>query len=183
MEIIKYYEIVVVGNAKGGVLYAPPSWPFPIAHDGEEVHNWESLILTLQDGPYRNFNMCVGHANIVSEQMKEVLEKFLDSNSELEFLPVRVISKEYGDRIFYIMHFTKVYDVIDEKHTVYVPGTDAIIKLRVDYNKVKDLNIFNSQPVINDVIISDKVRRELKRNKLDDGIEFLPIYCEKEDNE
>lgn len=36
-NIIKFYKIIVRGNARGGVLYAPKSWPRPIAIDGEEV--------------------------------------------------------------------------------------------------------------------------------------------------
>lgn len=183
MEIIKYYEIVVIGNAKGGVLYAPPSWPRPIAHDGEEVHNWESLILTLQDGPYRNFNMCVGFANVVSEALKEVILEVVGENPDLEFLPIQVISKEYGNQTYYIMHFKKIFDVIDTLRTTYVPNTDSIIKLCVDYEKVKNLKIFNSRPYINDVIVSDELRRAIKRKHLDDGIEFYPVYCVKDDNE
>lgn len=39
----KYYKFIVIGNDKiGGVLYAPPNWPYPIAKDGEEIKNWES---------------------------------------------------------------------------------------------------------------------------------------------
>ena len=182
MELVKFYEIIVRGNAKGGVLYAPPTWPTPIARDGEEVCNWKSLVLTLQDGPYRNYNMCVGQANIVSEQLKNVLAEYCESNPNIEFLPVKVTSDEYGDRIYYIMHFKIVFDVIDEKRTLYVPGTDSIIKLRLDYNKVEKLKIFNSRPYVNDVIVSEDVRKAIKRHHLDDGIEFLPIYCEKDNN-
>ena len=67
MNLIKYYDIIVRGNARGGVLYAPPSWPRPIAIDGEDVKNWQSLVVELKYGPYRNFNMCVGNANIQAE--------------------------------------------------------------------------------------------------------------------
>ena len=42
------------------------------------------------------------------------------------------------------------------RSTIYVGGTDSILRLRLDYEKVKALNVFNSQPVINDVIVSEK---------------------------
>ena len=177
MDSIKFYEIIVRGNARGGVLYAPKSWPRPIAIDGEEVKNWQSLVVELKDGPYRNFNMCVGNANIVSEHLKQVIQDVVGPHPYLEFLPIQATSEEYGDRTYYIMHFKKIFDVIDKENTVYVPGTDSIIKLRVDYNKVKGLKIFNSQPYINDVILSDDVRKAIMRNHLDDGIEFMPVYC------
>ncbi|EJX04898.1 hypothetical protein EVA_06996, partial [gut metagenome] len=43
--------------------------------------------------------------------------------------------------------------------------------------KVKELKIFNSQPVINDIIVSKEVYKAIKKNKLDLGLEFMPIYC------
>ena len=34
----KFYRFIVKGNdKKGGVLYSPKSWPYPIAVDGQEV--------------------------------------------------------------------------------------------------------------------------------------------------
>lgn len=179
--IIKYYKIVVRGNARGGVLYAPPSWPRPIAKDGEDVRNWESLVVELKDGPYRNFNMCVGFANVVSEAFKDLIQNTIGDNHDLEFLPIQVISEKYGNRTYYIMHFRKVFDVVDTQHSTYVPNTDSIIKLCVDYTKVKDLQIFNSNSYSNDVILSNELRLAIKRNHLDDGIEFYPIYCVKEE--
>ena len=75
------------------------------------------------------------------------------------------------------MHFKKVFDVLDKENSVYAPNTNSVIKPWVDFEKVGTLKIFNSQPYINDVIISDEVRRALKRKHLDDGIEFMPVYC------
>ena len=178
MNLIKYYDIIVRGNARGGVLYAPQSWPRPIAIDGEDVKNWQSLVVELKYGPYRNFNMCVGNANIVSESFKAVIDEVAGNNPDLEFLPIRATSIEYGDRDYYIMHFKKVFDVLDKKNTVYAPNTNSVIKPWVDFEKVGTLKIFNSQPYINDVIVSDDLRRAIKRKHLDDGIEFMPVYCE-----
>lgn len=75
------------------------------------------------------------------------------------------------------MHFKKIFDVIDTKNTLYVEGTDSVIKLKLDYNKVKDLKVFNSQPAINDIIVSDEVRKSIRKKKLDLGLEFMPVYC------
>lgn len=117
-------------------------------------------------------------ANMVNQDLKELLQSFISNDDDVEFLPVKAISELYGNQIYYIMHFKKIFDVIDTKNTIYVKGTtDSILKLKLDYNKVKNLNIFNSQPVINDVVISNEVRKSIKKNKLDFGLEFMPIYC------
>ena len=100
---IKYYKIIVKGNDKiGGVLYAPDNWPYPIAKDGEEVKNWNTLIVKLRDGEYRPFHLCIGGANLVNQEMKELFETYIKNNDDIEFLPVKTVSEIYGDRIYYI---------------------------------------------------------------------------------
>ena len=40
------------------------------------------------------------------------------------------------------MHFNKVYDVIDKENSVYIAGTDSIIKPVLDYHKIKRFGYF-----------------------------------------
>ena len=50
---VKFYRFIAKGNdKKGGVLYSPKSWPYPIAVDGQEVKNWDYLVVELKDGIY-----------------------------------------------------------------------------------------------------------------------------------
>lgn len=174
---ITYYKIIENGYSSTGVIYAPKEWPYPIAEDAQPVKNWQSLVLELKDGPYCHFHKVVGWANVVSKEFKDLLLSFVGENDYLEFFPVKIVSKQYGDKEYYIMHFTKIFDVIDKENTVYGPGDNNIIKPRLLFEKVKNLKIFNSQPMINDVIISNDVRKAIIKNKLDAGIEFWPIFC------
>lgn len=177
-----FYEIVVKGNHKGGVLYAPHDWPYPIASDGKKVKNWQRLVLELKDGPYRSFFSCVGEANVVSKAFMDVILSFVGSDNDyLEFLPVRIVSDKYGDAIYYILHFKKIFDVIDKDSTTYVPHTDAIMKMKLDQDKVKGLSIFNSLPVVNDIFVSDALRSAIIKNNLGSEIEFMPIFYGRKD--
>ena len=120
---MKFYKLIVKGNDRiGGVLYSPPKWPYPIARDAQPVQDWQSLIVELRDGQYRHFHACTGGANLVSHEMMTLLRTFNNDEDKLEFLPVKAISKEYGDRKYYIMHFKIIYDVIDTLKTIYVKG-------------------------------------------------------------
>lgn len=176
---MRYYRFIVKGNDKaGGVLYSPENWPYPIARDAEEVKNWQSLVVELKYGTYRPFHACTGGANLVSQELKDLLLSFCSDNTYLEFLPIRAVSKEYGDKVYYIMHFKIIYDVIDIQNTIYVDGTDSVIKLRLDSKKVQGLKIFNSRPAVNDVIVSEDVYRAIKKKGLDMGLEFMQIYCD-----
>ena len=173
----KFFKLIehAYGNPSG-LIYITKGGKYPIAYDGEPVKNWENMSFTLKDGVYSDFSPCVSHANLVSVVFKEIIEKFIPEDYPIEFLPVPVESEQYGNRQYYIMHFTKIFDVIDKKHTVYVDGTDCVIKMALDYNKCKDLHIFNTRPVVNDVIVSGEVRRMLRKYKLDLGIEFWQIH-------
>lgn len=177
----RFYRLSVIGDDKvGGVLYSPPEWPYPIARDAIEVKNWQSLTVELKYGMYRHFHACTGGANMVSEELKDLLLSFVGKSEDIEFLPVKATSKEYGDRMYYIMHFKKIFDVIDKENTIYVPGTDSIVKLRIDYEKVRNLKVFNSQPAINDVIVSKDICNAIKKNKYTLGLDFSPIFCKDE---
>lgn len=173
---MKYYKLIDDGYDKvGGMLYAPSEWPCPIAVDAMEVKNWQNLTVELRDGKYCPFLSCNAGANMVSEEMKDLLLSFIGDNDNIEFLPVTAKSKEYGDRTYYIMHFKIIYDVIDTEKTVYVPGTDIIIKVRIDQEKAKGLKVFNSRPAVNDVIVSEDVYQAIKQKKFDTGVEFVLV--------
>ena len=173
---MKYYELIENGyDKRAGVLYAPSGWPCPLAVDTMEVKNWQNLRVELRDGKYCSFHECDAGANMVSEELKDLLLSFIGENENIEFFPVTATSKEYGNKTYYIMHFKIIYDVIDVKNTVYVPGTDIIIKVHIDQEKAKGLKVFNSQPAVNDVIISEDVYQAIKRNKLDIGLEFVLV--------
>lgn len=182
---VKFYRFAIQRcHERTGVLYTPPTWPYPIEQDGEEVKNWKSLVVELKGGEYCPFHFCIGGAKMVNEELKNLLESFVKIASDIEFLPVKVISPEYGDRIYYIMHFKKIFDVIDSEHTLYVEQTGDIAKLRLAYDKVKNLHVFNSQATIYDavvskydIIVSEEVRNTIKKNKLDSGLDFIPVYC------
>lgn len=174
--VVKYYKIIVDGyDELGGVFYAPSNLPYPITRDGEDVGNWHPPIIELKDGIYRHFNLCNG-SYMLSEEFKNILCSYIPMDYPVEFLPVLISSVDYGNRIFYVLHFTKIFDVIDKQNTIYIEGTDIVLKVRLDYEKVKNLHLFNSQPV-NDVIVSAKLRNRLKKEGLDKGVEFVPIYC------
>lgn len=181
--VIKYYKLIADGYSDTGVMYAPKEWPRPVAKDAVPVENWQSLVLELKDGPYCHYNKIVGSANVISKELKELLQSFLNNGDDyLEFLPVKVVSKEYGDKKYFIMHFKKIFDVIDSDNTVFGPcgrTVHDVILLRVLYEKVKDLKVFNFRPLLNDVIVSEDIYKAIIKNKLKKGIDFQPIYCVK----
>lgn len=174
---MKYYSIVLDGNDKiGGVLYAPKGVRHGIVKDSIEIDkNIIGMKFTLQDGAYTHYMGANIGANFVSSELKQLIESYIPNNYPLEFIPVQILSEIFGNKEYFIMHFTRIFDVIDTENTVYIPGMNSIIKVCLSQEKVINLHIFNSQPSINDVIISEKLRKDMKKLKMDVGIEFTQL--------
>lgn len=150
---------------------------------GEIVNDWVPPTLELINGGHGDYLFGPGATKIISEELKELFETYDCEKSCLEFLPVNVVSKEHGDRRYYLVHFNCIHDVIDKDVTIYVPTTKSIIKVGLDYRKVKDLDILNTRPIVNDLIVSERLWSEMKKRKLTKGIAFLPICCGHTENE
>ena len=177
----KYFKWISDGYYKpGGVLYAPKSITSQIAKDGEEV-KYKDVIFTLKDGIYMPYHYGVGGANLVDDDLKCVIEKYINEDYPIEFLPVKAQSEEFGEKRYYILHFKAIFDVLDRDNCVYntfMPKEDSSIILScLSSNKVSGLHIFNTRKYINDIIISDELRKSIKKNKLDIGIEFCRVKC------
>ncbi len=79
IEKMNCFRIIMNGyDEEGGVVYGPKERLKSIALDGEVVDSLETLRLELKDGKYCSFHSCVGNANIVDEEMKILLEKYVD---------------------------------------------------------------------------------------------------------
>ena len=118
------------------------------------------------------------NADFVNEELKNLILENVPENYPLEFYPIRVKSEEYGDKLYYLIHFKVIFDVIDEKSSVWAGPN--IAKPWIDYEKAKDLDFFNASYAINEIIVSDKIKKLMKQKKLDLGIEFCKVpYIEK----
>jgi len=172
----RFYLFMPNGYEREAGIISSPDWNVcPIIHDGDGFLHNTDFIYELKDGKFCHYQLGPWGINLVDDELKNILESYAEKEY-IDFIPVMVRSKEYGDRQYNIVHFKKIYDVIDEENTVYGPAGN-IIKLRVDYAKVKNLHVFNSQPIINDLIISTKVYKDIKKRKLNFGTSFGPIYC------
>lgn len=177
MNVLKYYRLILDGkDREGGVMTELPNIHYPKVLDGEEVTDWKAIVIELRDGKYRPFDMGPECENVVNEELKCLLEPYCEPGC-VDFLPLQVTSKEYGDKIYYIVHFTKIYDVLDKENTVYIETTGSIIQPAFDYEKVKSLHVFNYRPFTNDIVVSEEVFKAIKKNKLDLGMNVAPAYC------
>lgn len=173
----KYNRIFFSAYSKCGVIYPMGKDINNTIEDGYPIVGFENIQFELRDGIYCDFMHCVGIGKFVSEAMKELLSKYISEEDEVVFIPVTVHSKDSGDREYFFMHYNKIKDSIDYENSTMNPETNEVIKIAIDYNKVKGKEIFVIPSPLNNLVVTNKVMREIIKSKLKFGISFFPIYC------
>jgi len=170
----KHFYRIVLKFIKGhGVLSAPRGTDSRFGVEVLPVEYWENIEFTLKNGIYLPFMNSNTTANFANEELKDLILEIVPANYPLNFYPIKVKSEEYGDKTYYLIHFNIIFDVIDEKNSVWI--VNSIAKPFIDYEKAKDLDFFNSKARINGIMVSDKMRKLMKNRKLDTGIEFAKV--------
>ena len=170
-----YYSLMI--NAyedAAGSIDSPNCDFYPKRLDRDDINISDEFIYELNDGMFCHFHMAPHGINLVDSILKDLLEKFAEKEF-VEFIPVMIKSKEYGDKQYFTVHFKKTYDVIDFVNS-YCDPPGCVIRMCVDYNKVKNLHVFNSAQSPN-IIVSTKVYKEIKKRKLNFGLSFGIIRC------
>lgn len=109
--------------------------------------------------------------HLMSEKLMELIKRNLTGKEHIDWISATINN---GDekRIYYIPRFEKKLDVLDEKNTMYVKGTDHIIRPHFSLEKIKDLTIFH-KPDSNEfwriptgLYINDILRKGIIKEKI-----------------
>jgi len=173
MKRKQFYRFLLKDIKGQGVLFAPKGTDTRFGEDVFPVENWENTEFTLKGGIYLPFMNSNTTANFANEELRNLIQEIVPADYPLEFYPIQVKSEEYGDKIYYLIHFKIIFDVIDEKNSVWV--VNSIAKPWIDYEKAKNLDFFNSKARINGIMISDKMKKLMQQRKLDIGIECKKV--------
>lgn len=170
-----YYSLMLNAYEDSAGNIDSPDWDScPEILNGEDANIDGEFIYELVDGRYCHYHRAPHCVNIVDDVLKDLLEEYTEKEF-VEFIPVLVKSKEFGDRQYFIVHFKKTYDVIDFANS-YCDPPGYVIRMCVDYEKVKNLHVFNYEQGYN-IIVSTKVYKEIKKRKLNFGLSFGIIRC------
>lgn len=170
-----FYELILKYNKNHGVLIAPEGTDSRFGEDVLPVKDWENIVFKLDKGIYLPFMNSNTVAYFANKELKQLIEENIPQNYPLELLPIETHSRQYGKRIYYLIHFTKIFEITDKENSIRIPETNSIVKPYIDYEKAKDLDFFNSDIYINEIIVSDKIKKLMKKHKLDTGIKFKEV--------
>lgn len=173
MKRKKFYRFLLKDDKRIGVLYAPLGTDTRFGVEVLPVSGFEDMVFILKGGIYAPFMNSNTTAYFVNKELKVLIQDVIPIGYPIEFYPISVKSKEYGDKIYYLVHFKIIFDVIDEKNSIWLAG--SIVKPFIDYKKAEKLDFFNASNAINEVIVSDRIKRLMKKQRLDAGIEFKEV--------
>jgi hypothetical protein len=116
---------------------------------------------------------------LMSERLKSVIDNNLTGNEAIDWIECKVIGLN-DVRSYYILRFNKLLDVLDINKTLFVDGTDHIIKPVFDLQKITVFSIF-PKPLSDDlwritpgIYISEKLKKQLQKEKMT-GLDFEKV--------
>ena len=116
---------------------------------------------------------------LMSEKLKSLIEANLTGNEQIDWIQCKVKSRS-EERTYFILRFNKMLDVLDMQKTMFVQGTDHIIRPVFASLKISTYSIF-SKPSSNDLwkitpglYVSDVLKKTLQKAKLT-GMDFEKV--------
>lgn len=113
---------------------------------------------------------------LMSEKLKSLVSDNLTGKEGISWIIARISGNgEY--RNYYIPRFESMLDVLDEQKTMYIKGTDRIIKPCFSLAKVNSFSIFHKPSayslwkITSGLYVSDELKKAIQKEKLT-GIDF-----------
>ena len=113
---------------------------------------------------------------IFSEPLKQLIQENVSEAANIDWIKMSV--EHFQDkRQYYILKFNELHDVIDKENTLYVRGTDNIIRpcfRKINFDKVQIATIptsGNLWKITSGVYVSGKLKKAIEKSGTP-GIEF-----------
>jgi hypothetical protein len=116
---------------------------------------------------------------LMSERLKSLIETNLKGNEQVDWITCNVKNGN-EERPYFILRFNKILDVLDMQKTMFVQGTDHIIRPVFAASKISSYNIF-SKPSSHDLwkitsglYVSEALKKAIQKEKIT-GVDFEKI--------
>lgn len=113
---------------------------------------------------------------ILSEKFKEVVENNLTGEEGIDW--IKAIVKGNGEkRVYYILRFNKILDVLDKEMTLFDRGSDSIIKPYFSLSKIHFLSVFyrpqarDLWKITSSIFVNNNLKRKIQKEKIS-GVSF-----------
>jgi len=113
---------------------------------------------------------------ILSEKLKTIIENNLTGKEGIEWISAK-INGNGEQRIYYILRFKKLLDVLDTEKTIFNELTGGVIIPRFSLEKVQNFSVFHRPTayplwrIPSGLYISDKLKKAIQKEKCT-GVSF-----------
>lgn len=113
---------------------------------------------------------------LMSEKLKTTIEKYLTGNEGLDWISVKVTGNG-EQRVYYIPRFENMLDVLDTEKTMFVQGTDRIIRPCFSLMKINKYAVFhqpsshNLWKITSSLYFNELLKKGIQKEKLT-GMDF-----------
>jgi len=108
---------------------------------------------------------------LISERFKNLICENLTGKECINWIQAK-INGENESRIYYILRFEKMLDVLDVEQTLFVKGTDHIIRPHFSLEKIKGFSVFNKPAscdlwkITSGIYINEHLKKMIVKEKL-----------------
>jgi hypothetical protein len=180
-----YYQVLFDDEGVYGVAYTdknqetgpcfPPPGGFGLPYAGI-VEDWQPLALELREGDFADYLASNLGCRLCSDRLKSILESHASPADELQWL-VTEVHRRAEKHVYWILHFPNPPDVLNKSKTLFVDGTDVVVKpvLSKDataghqvfaYPEAGELTLFVGEPVKRAIEAAGCTGMELSRAPL-----------------
>ena len=118
---------------------------------------------------------------LMSQKMKDLISDHLTGHEGIDWIKCNV-TDGIETRRYFVLRFNKMLDVLDEKQTTYVPGTDSIIRPVFSLDKIRQYSVFtrpssyNHWKITSSIYVNEGIRHAAKKSKLTElGFEKVKV--------
>jgi len=172
--MLRYYYIHWKEDDPSGVAYGPEESDLFILPEEGFVRTWAALQFTLKDGDYGDYLANDKGCPLCSARLKNIMETTRSQSDALQWLDVTVISETGEVRDYYILHFTRSFEVLDRSRTIFAGG-DFVVKAVIDIKSVGTHQIFTFPTGGGKrMILSEQVKKAIEAGGCT-GLEFSKV--------
>lgn len=140
-------------------------------HEQRPVTDWTPLVLTVKAGWLCDHQPNNAGCLLFSERLQSVLEDNRAEADILQWLPVTVVDVEEKSWPYWILHFLTRQDVLNKGKTLFVPGTNLVMKPYFDKALVRTHRVFSYPGAALALVVSSEVKQAIRQARCT-GIEF-----------
>ncbi len=117
---------------------------------------------------------------IVSEKLKSTIDKCLTGNEGIDWITC-YINSDVEKRTYYILRFNVILDVLDMEKTMFVRGTNHVIKPCFSLQKISKYSIFHvpDNPklakITSGLYVNEFLKKAIQKEKIT-GLEFNKTF-------